>query len=243
MKHLLIVGRPGAGKTALVARLVHSLRGRPVDGLMTEELREGGERLGFWLSSLDGRQALLAHRGIESPYRVGAYKVNVGLIDEMAVGIVRRAMAKAHLLVVDEIGRLLLCSQAFQDAFEEALTHGPRIIATASSQPLPFVDQLKRRRDVELVPLTHATWQPVCEELTTRLQALCQEDAQVECLQRQADHICEMIVSMDVPEIDIEIQQTQLREAVARVFPDKQSLYQLLYEGRFRRLWLQFRQS
>ena len=32
------------------------------------------------------------------------------------------------------------------------------------------------------------------------------------------------------------------REAVTRSFPDKQALYQLLYESRFRRLWQQFRQ-
>lgn len=242
MRHLLIVGRPGAGKTALLARLAHDLRGGPVDGFVTEELRESGERLGYWLSSLDGRQLLIAHRRLDSAHRVGPYKVNVDVINDVAVGILRRAMSKAHLVVVDEISRLLLCSQAFEDALGDALTHGPRIIATASSQPQPFVDQLKRRTDVELVPLTSATWQSVYEELTTRLHALCEADERVAGLQRQADHICEMIVSVDVPEIDIEIQQAQLRDAVARLFPEKQSLYQLLYEGRFRRLWLQFRQ-
>ena len=79
------------------------------------------------------------------------------------------------------------------------------------------------------------------EELTARLIALCAEDEAVRALQRQADRICEMIVSGDAAPIDIEIQQSALREAVARTFPDKQGLYQLIYESRFRRLWQQFR--
>src|SRR3989338_7282542 len=73
--------------------------------------------------------------------------------------------------------------------------------------------------------------------------ALCAEAETVRALQRQADRICELIVSGDVPLIDIEIQQAALREAAARAFPDKQALYQLLYESRFRRLWQQFRRD
>jgi MoxR-like ATPase len=41
MKHLLIVGRPGSGKTTLLKDLTRVLRHRPIDGFLTEELREG----------------------------------------------------------------------------------------------------------------------------------------------------------------------------------------------------------
>jgi nucleoside-triphosphatase THEP1 len=40
--------------------------------------------MGFWLSPLDGRQVLLAHRRIESDVRVGTYKVNTSVLDEVA---------------------------------------------------------------------------------------------------------------------------------------------------------------
>jgi hypothetical protein len=72
---------------------------------------------------------------------------------------------------------------------------------------------------------------------------LCDEDEHVRELSRQADRICEMIVSEDASAIDIEIQQAKLREAVARLFPDKMNLFHLLYESRFRRLWQQFREG
>ena len=114
------------------------------------------------------------------------------------------------------------------------------VVATAGLAPIPLLTALKRRKDVELIPLSPANRAAIEEELTVRLGALCAEDEAVRALQRQADRICEMIVSGDVAQIDIEIQQTALRVAIARAFPEKQSLYQLLYETRFRRLWQQF---
>ena len=242
MKHLLIAGRPGAGKTTLMKRLTEHLRGQSIDGFLTEELREGETRLGFWLSSLDGRQVLLAHRTMDSPYRVGPYRVNVTVLDELAVGILRRAIQRAELLFIDEIGKMELCSRPFQRALEDALARGPRMVATVGVSHLKFVDRLKHRHDVELIPLSSGNWKAVYEELQVRLTSLCDADHELQRVHRQADRICEMIVEEDAPAIDIEIQQAQLREMVAHVFPDKPAFYyHLLCENRFRRLWQQFR--
>ena len=241
MKHLLLVGRPGIGKTTLMKQLIAAVRRYPIDGFVTEELREGEERRGFWLSPLDGRQVLLAHRRLEDGVRVGPYRVNVSVLDEVAVPVIRRGIAHAFLLFLDELGRMELLSKPFERAVQDAFDRGPSVIATAGVAELPFLAALKRRKDVELVPISSANRAAVEEELTARLIALCAEDEAVRALQRQADRICEMIVSGDAAPIDIEIQQSALREAVARTFPDKQGLYQLIYESRFRRLWQQFR--
>lgn len=235
------MGRPGCGKTTLVRHLARALQPHAVDGFLTEECREDEQRVGFWLSPLDGRQVLLAHRTLESPVRVGPYRVNISVLEDVAVPVIRRAIGQAALLFLDELGRMALASPAFQDAVLDAFDRGPSIVATAGVAPLPWLDALKRRRDVELIPLTAANRSVVTEELTARLEALCAEDEAVRGLQRQADRISEMIVSGDTALIDIEIQQAALREAIAKAFPEKTGLYHLLYESRFRRLWQQFR--
>ena len=242
MKHLLIVGRPGIGKTSLLKRLTHTLRKFPIDGFLTEESREEEQRVGFWLSSLDGRQVLLAHRHMNSPVHVGPYKVNVSVLEHVAVPIVQRAMTQATILFLDELGKMELSSKPFEHAVQHAFDRGTAsIVATAGVSSLPFVDTLKRRKDIELIPLSASNRSAVHEELIARLTALCAEDDAIRAIQSQADRICDMIVSQDATSLDIEIQQTTLREMVARLFPDKDALYHLVYELRFRRLWQQFR--
>src|ERR1041384_4006958 len=62
-------------------------------------------------------------------------------------------------------------------------------------------------------------------------------------LQRRADRLCFLIVATDIPERDVKIERLFLRTETARLFPDKLSFYDMLYESRFRRLWQQFRAS
>ena len=60
-------------------------------------------------------------------------------------------------------------------------------------------------------------------------------------IQEGASRICRMILDESCPEVDIEIAKGKLRERAADLFPDKISVYEMIYEARFRRLWEQFR--
>jgi hypothetical protein len=62
-------------------------------------------------------------------------------------------------------------------------------------------------------------------------------------LQRMADRVCVLILSSDLPAIDIEIEKNKVRERCLELYPDKEDLYDMIYESRFRRLWEQFRGS
>jgi len=60
-------------------------------------------------------------------------------------------------------------------------------------------------------------------------------------LQRMADRVCTLILSSDLPPIDIEIEKNKVRERCLELYPDREQLYEMVYEARFQRLWDQFR--
>lgn len=60
-------------------------------------------------------------------------------------------------------------------------------------------------------------------------------------MQRRADRISSLIVASDYPAADVGIEVGKLREFAAEHFPDRAELFEMLYGGRFRRLWAQFR--
>ena len=60
-------------------------------------------------------------------------------------------------------------------------------------------------------------------------------------LQRMADRVCVLILSSDLPAIDIEIQKNKVRERCLELYPEQEQLYEMVYESRFQRLWEQFR--
>jgi hypothetical protein len=60
-------------------------------------------------------------------------------------------------------------------------------------------------------------------------------------LQRMADHVCSLILISDYPEIDIEIEESKVRERCEEWYPDSMVLYEMIYESRFNRLREQFR--
>jgi hypothetical protein len=64
---------------------------------------------------------------------------------------------------------------------------------------------------------------------------------QADEIRRRANRISAYILYSDMPRIDIVILINNFRKYVLDIFPDKQELFRLLYEARFKRLWEQFR--
>lgn len=60
-------------------------------------------------------------------------------------------------------------------------------------------------------------------------------------LQRMADRVCVLILSSDLTAIDIEIEKNKVRERCLELYPDREQLYEMVYESRFQRLSEQFR--
>lgn len=62
-------------------------------------------------------------------------------------------------------------------------------------------------------------------------------------LQRMADRVCVLILSSNLPAIDIEIEKGKVRQRCLALYPDREWLYDMIYESRFERLWEQCREE
>ncbi len=168
-QRLLITGRPGVGKTTLVQRVVAGLS-RPLRGFITQEVREGGRRVGFQVVTFSGRKVWLAHVARSQGPRVGRYRVNLAGFEEVVLPELDLQDAPPEtLVVVDEIGPMELLSVPFQKALM-ALMDGPwDVLATMALKPHPIIRALKARQDVEVVVLTPQNRDALVPQLRARL--------------------------------------------------------------------------
>ncbi len=168
--NLLITGKPGVGKTTLVERVVERLRGsRRLAGFTTTEVRwPAGERLGFDIVTLDGKQGELARVGLKSPVRVGRYGVNLESFERLALPELARH--DVDFIVIDEIGKMECSSGRFRRAVEDVLDAPVTVLATIGMSHLPFFQAIRARPDVKLLTLTERNRDALVGELSARLQ-------------------------------------------------------------------------
>jgi nucleoside-triphosphatase len=150
---LLLTGKPGTGKTALIKEALARTRVRG-GGFYTEEIRAGGIRQGFRIITLDGQEAVLAHVNISSPYQVSKYKVDIDSLNRVGVSALRQALKESDLIVIDEIGKMELLSPQFREAVTQAIGSGKKVLGTTMLNPHPFADKIKRHPQVRTLLLT-----------------------------------------------------------------------------------------
>jgi nucleoside-triphosphatase len=165
----LLTGRPGTGKTSLIKQALAGLTVR-AGGFYTEEIRRQGERLGFRLVTLDGREAVLAHVDFNKRCRVGKYGVDVAALEGVGVAALREAAATGDLTVVDEIGRMELLSAEFRKVVLELIEAGKRVLGTLMLQPDPFADTIRRHPNVEVITLTRQDFPATLERVRNWLK-------------------------------------------------------------------------
>ncbi|MBN2187486.1 MAG: NTPase [Dehalococcoidia bacterium] len=161
---LLLTGKPGTGKTAIIREAVTKTKVK-AGGFYTEEIRVGGIRQGFRIVTIDGQEAVLAHVNISSPYQVSKYKVDIDNLNRLGVSALRQALEASDLIVVDEIGKMELLSPQFRKVVLQAIESGKRVLGTIMLNSHPFADEVKRHPEVKTLMVTRANHSEALKEV------------------------------------------------------------------------------
>lgn len=162
----MITGPPRCGKTTFIKKISQDVSLlEKVGGFITEELREGGKRVGFKIISFsDKKEGFLARKGFSSPYRVGSYGVNLEDLERIGCSAIAEALNSEKIILVDEIGKMELFSEKFKNILVQALNSPQKMLATIMERRNEFVDRIKNRKDVKLVHLYRDNFEKVFAE-------------------------------------------------------------------------------
>ena len=152
-QHLLLTGKPGTGKTNLIKEAIARSKIK-AGGFYTEEIRSSGIRQGFKIITLDGKEAILAHVNISSPFQVSKYKVDVDNLNKVGVSATQRALEECDLIIIDEIGKMELLSPQFRETVRQAINGGKKVLGTIMLNPNPFCDEIKHHPEVKVLLVT-----------------------------------------------------------------------------------------
>jgi len=175
-KNILLTGPPGIGKTTVIEKTAQLL-GKRVKGFYTAEIREGRQRRGFEIITLDGKKSVLAHVDFnDSKYRVGKYGVRPdNLKDTIHELLWTINNEKSACILIDEIGKMELFAPGFEEMILAAFNSDLPVIATIQAKPHPFCDSFKKRPDVKLIKVSTQNRDTLPERLYNLVKPLLQE--------------------------------------------------------------------
>jgi nucleoside-triphosphatase len=153
IKNIFITGLPGCGKTTLIKEILKELK-LDAGGFFTEEIRERGIRKGFKIITLDGKEGILAHVDIESPYRISRYGVNIKDVEEIGVKSILKGIKENKIIIIDEVGKAEMLSEKFRKIVLMALNSQKKVLGTIKFTYDPFTERIRKREDTVVFNLT-----------------------------------------------------------------------------------------
>jgi len=165
---ILLTGPPRIGKTTLILKTAELLT-KPYAGFYTEEILENGQRVGFSLKTFSGKTGILSHVDFKSKLRVGKYKVSLTDLEEIALPEIEQGIKQKQIILIDEIGKMELYSAKFRQVVMQILNSNLLFLGTIVYTPHPWADQIKKRKDVEIVEVTPENRDQLVQEITQKL--------------------------------------------------------------------------
>jgi nucleoside-triphosphatase THEP1 len=151
-KNILVTGPPRCGKSTLIEKVVERVD-LPATGFFTREIKEKDRRVGFSITTLDGKEGILAHQNLRSKFSVGRYGVHIKDIEGIAVPSMIPTK-KDEIVVIDEIGKMECFSMKFREALTAVLDSPNWVVGSIAQKGGAFIQSIKKREDVVVITVT-----------------------------------------------------------------------------------------
>jgi len=151
-----------------------------VGGVLSREVREKGTRIGFEIVDFQTeRRGWLAHVNQPNGPQVSKYRVNLRDLETIGAESIRDAVAKAQIIIVDEIGPMELFSPAFKEAVVQAInSHKPVLGVVHHRARDPLINAIRTREDAEIIEVTYENRERLHNLLINKVNQLLKEKAQ-----------------------------------------------------------------
>ena len=157
IKNLILTGPPGTGKTTLLREALLPFPERAT-GFLTEEIREGRDRVGFRLKTLEGTSGILASKKMAGPPRLNKYGVDLKTLEGLGLTALEKGLREKKLLVIDEIGSMEILSEKFRRTVVECLNSPLPVLATIRLRAQPFTDSIRKMPETQIWELTRENY-------------------------------------------------------------------------------------
>jgi nucleoside-triphosphatase THEP1 len=153
----------------LIRTILEKLEGVECTGFYTEEKRHQGQRIGFKIVTLDGREGTLASVGRKEP-TIGRYSVHVEEFETLVLSQLDADITRAELYVIDEIGKMELLSHKFRNKVIDLLAGPSNFLGTIAKKGKGFIEQIKSRNDIELIEITRQNRDHLPDQIAKRIK-------------------------------------------------------------------------
>ena len=152
----LLTGKPRAGKSTLIKKLINEIGSETCGGFYTEEITNSiNERIGFRCVSVDGESVEIAR--VESP--------SIEEFEDFALRVLQEAMSLKRIIVIDEIGFMQMLSPSFQRKVQEIIYDNRIVLGTVPLDSHPGIDKIIYNKEVQLVSVNESTRDMITEFL------------------------------------------------------------------------------
>jgi len=156
-----ITGMPNVGKTQTLKKIIGFMQddGYVSEGMITEPvLDDQDKRIGFYVQDWQTKEKeIFAHIDFDEREKVGKYGVDIANLEKIGIPAIKKAITdeSIHIIVIDEIGKMEMLSEAFCEVVVEALDSDKPIMVTLHKKSrTPLLQDIRRRDDIRILEVT-----------------------------------------------------------------------------------------